>query len=363
MRLSKEELNKIMEENNVDRLWSFSRVNNYNQCSHSYYLTYIKKCQLSENIYSYLGNVGHEIIQDMIEGKAEYDDMASKFEDAILTAEILGLKFSPDQNKHKNTLTRYKDNMVHFFNNHCKLNYDIKIEIPITIKIDKHMFIGYIDEYFVDEEGYHNIIDFKSSTIYQGVKIKQNGRQLLLYALGLHQQGVPLDKIKIKWNFMKYTNISFKQKNGKIKTMAAERKSCISNIANYLRKDLKDNPDVDKLIEDAITFNTLDGLPQEIQDKYTFNDCYVDIPIDEEIIEELANGFNFLVDNIIEKEHSKNKEDAFNRSELLDKEVFYCSVLCSCKGNCRHYKQYTSKKFNNKKEKSDDDILNELLFG
>ncbi|WRK54667.1 hypothetical protein SD457_06990 [Coprobacillaceae bacterium CR2/5/TPMF4] len=40
---------------------------------------------------------------------------------------------------------------------------------------------------------------------------------MVLYAIGLHQMGVPWKNIKIGWNFLKYQNVTVEQKNGKKK--------------------------------------------------------------------------------------------------------------------------------------------------
>lgn len=58
MRKTKEELNEIMQENNVNTLWSWSRYNTYKTDSYSYYLKYIKhiKEDRQDSIYTYSGS-------------------------------------------------------------------------------------------------------------------------------------------------------------------------------------------------------------------------------------------------------------------------------------------------------------------
>src|SRR5699024_2376992 len=89
-----------------------------------------------------------------------------------------------------------------------------------------------------------------------GKKLLENARQLMIYAMGINQHGrmvngemrqFPINKIRIRYDLMKYVNISFIQKNGKLKTTRAERRGWVGKISNQLRKDFAD---VEKTIED-----------------------------------------------------------------------------------------------------------------
>ncbi len=47
-----------------------------------------------------------------------------------------------------------------------------------------------------DKDGNYNILDWKTSSIYKGEKALNECGQLVVYAIGLHQMGVPFEKIK-----------------------------------------------------------------------------------------------------------------------------------------------------------------------
>ena len=73
----------------------------------------------------------------------------------------------------------------------------------------------------------------------KGAKAENESGQLVLYAIGLNQQGIPMDKIKIRWNFLKYVTIQYEQKNGTVKTREVERckigESLQSNAKTWLK--------------------------------------------------------------------------------------------------------------------------------
>lgn len=83
----------------------------------------------------------------------------------------------------------------------------MKIEEFITAEIEGELFQGYIDAYYIDPDENYHILDWKTSTAYTGEKLKTQCGQLLVYAIGLNQKGVPFDKIKIGWDFLKYVSV------------------------------------------------------------------------------------------------------------------------------------------------------------
>ena len=71
MRISYEQLNKIKQENNVDKIWSYSQLSTYVEHDWLWYLRYLIKVKDVEdmNIYSFFGGKVHEIMENYIEGK------------------------------------------------------------------------------------------------------------------------------------------------------------------------------------------------------------------------------------------------------------------------------------------------------
>ena len=211
MRLTSEELKKIMKEEGVSRIWSWSKFNCFRTSPFEYYLKYIQKIEedRADSIYVTTGGIAHEILERYYGKEISYKEMIDEFEDGWLSAfDISELKFNrSDDVKNKNIAESYRANLVHFFKNHIPLKHKPIIEDFAKIKIGKHLFQGYIDCYFTDEEENIHIVDFKTSSIYKGEKAKKECGQLVCYAISMMQKGIPLEKIKICWNFLKYVNV------------------------------------------------------------------------------------------------------------------------------------------------------------
>ncbi|AKO92025.1 hypothetical protein BEH_07865 [Priestia filamentosa] len=341
-------------------LWSYSKINTLDNCKHEYYLSRVKKLKSEDNIYTVSGTCAHDIIQDYYENKIKYNQMADLFETKFFDIEISDFRFSSDEQKNTSMRNKYKSCVKDFFLTHKPIETKVLTEKLIWVDVDGHVFMGYVDAIIKDQDGNYNIIDWKTSTIYKGAKIKLHGKQLLLYALGLHQMGVPLDKIKVAWNFLKYVNVTYKQKNGKYKTTSSERHKWVAAIKTPLKKDIKsvynmEDWEADIKLEELISANSLDGLDEEIQNKYKLDDCYVYAEVSEELVNELKRD---LVAGIEEINERGDEEDKWNREPIQPKDEFYCNVLCGVKRHCKFYKAYQEK---NKKYQSEEDKLLEEI--
>ncbi len=359
-----EQIEALKKKLNTSRIWSFSRINAYINCSYSYYLRYVKKEKEKEsNIYGLLGGQFHDILEKLYCKEITYDQMIVEADIAIMNAGILEMKFDKtDSSKNEGIETKYFECMKHFFEHHILVKSKVLCEKEILIKIGNHYFQGYIDAVHKENDTYI-ITDYKSSTIYAGKKIAQEGRQLMLYALGLHQQGIPVDKIKIRWNFLKYNALTFTQKNDKVKTMNAERFAWAGKLKSQLRMNLKDTKkytedEIEGLLTQCMELNSIHILPKEIQDKYQITDCYVDIPIDEDVLKNLENEFNDTVLEIYKKEaeFEKDKKDDIWLRTVDAGCSYFCYNICGyTAGQCQCYKEFLQNisMFKNKENKPD----------
>lgn len=267
-------------------IWSYSKIGSYHNCLYEYYLTRIKKIKSEDNIYSVCGSCSHDILEDLYNGKINYKDMVSKFEEDFLDVEISDYKFSSDEERNLSMLNRYKSSIIHFFRNHNIVNSKVLSEKEIWVDLDGNVFIGYVDVIHKEVNNYI-ITDYKTSSIseFQGEKLKDKQKQLLLYALGLNQLGIALDNIKIRWNFLKYTNIlcshvinvTYMEKD-KIKTSCAYKEQLINKIKTQLKKDIaeyytdKSTKEIKSMLDVCIEENSLNSLPIELQNKYVLSE-------------------------------------------------------------------------------------------
>jgi RecB family exonuclease len=345
-----EEIEQLKKDLNVARLWSFSRINTYITCSYSYFLKYIKKEKEREtSIYSLLGTAFHDILEKYYNHKISYEEMLDEANAVMLNIELnTDLRFDKsDKDKNENIKNKYFECIRHFFENHKSVDFKVLTEKEIIIKIGNHYFQGYIDAIHKEKDTYI-ITDYKSSTIYTGEKIDKESKQLRLYALGLMQKGIPIDKIKCQWNFLKYCSVSFLQKNGKSKTMYCERNSWIAKMSNQIRIALNDlktysEEEINSLIEKSINLNDASLLPNDVINKFTITDCYVDIPLSVEIINDLTNELNEKVIEIYtkEKEYEDTKDESIWYKTVTDKCSYFCFNLCGFTASqCSCYKEF-----------------------
>ena len=355
-----EELEEVKRKYGVDRLWSWSRFNAYHNSQYEYFLKYIKEKQEDRQdcIYTVTGGMAHEIMENLYLGKSKYEDMDNEFEDAWMTADIAELKFDRnDAEKNKKISDKYYKNLKHFFNNHIKIPYKVQIEQFISVLIGKNVFQGYIDVCFKDNEGCYNILDWKTSSIYKGEKALNECGQLVVYAIGLHQMGVPYEKIKICWDFLKYVKVDCEQANGKWTTREIDRCEIGSKLQTSVKMWLKKLGYEDKLVEylDMLAqTNDIKCLPEDVQAKYKIHDCIVYVDLTKELIDRWVTEITNTIDEIIEKEEKYEVEKMidienaekifFDTPEQVEKQSYYFATLCAYSPNLhKPYKQYLDK--------------------
>ena len=374
MRLSKEELEQVKKDFNVDKLWSWSKVNTFITSPYEYYLKYIVHAKEDRQDCSYatLGSICHSVLEDFYSGKIKYEEMLDVFEDGWLTAiDIVDLKFDRnDETRNQSIGTKYKNNLLHFFEHHSIISHisfenendrpkdileykdgQLELEQFITANINGNIFQGYIDVLYKDYDGIYNIIDWKTSTQYKGKKAEDEAGQLVIYAIGLHQLGIPWDKIRICWNFLKYVTIKFEQANGAVKYRDVERckigESLQANAKMWLKKlGYADN--VDDYLKQLLDKNDIEVLPDEVQAKYLISDCYTYVDLTESLINRWIDTVTTNIKDIELREQdyaeSKNDKLFWDTEESVKAESYYFATLCGYSPSLHlPYKKYLEK--------------------
>lgn len=356
MRLSKEQLQKVKDNYGVDRLWSWSMVNTFMTSPYEYYLKYVKRIpeDLQNCVYGTMGTIAHNTLEKLYNNEIEFDKLDEEFSDGWLSAvTISDLKFDRNDEEHNKKLAdSYYANLKHFFSHHNVIPYKVLTERFVTTKINDYVLQGYIDAVFTDNDNNYNIIDFKTSSIFKGKTLDEHSGQLTVYALGLIQVGIPIDRIKIAFNFLKYVTIEYSQKNGTIKTRDVERSKIGEALQSNTKMWLKANNYSEKEIEDylkqLLDENSISVLPVEIQKKYMITDCYVYIPLTEQLIERWKDTITLNIKDILTREkdyqESDNDKCFYDTEENVKAQSYYFATLSGYSANLhKPYKDYLDK--------------------
>ena len=224
------------------------------------------------------------------------------------------------------------------------------------------MFVGYIDAIHKDENGDYWISDFKTSSLYKWNAIAQHAGQLVLYAMGLHQMGVPLEKIHCQWNFLRYVNIDTLQKNGKVAHTVSERREigqkCKAKAKIWLKTYGFSDDEIDEFANEMLVSNSIDCLPDEVKEKFTIEDCYVEVENWQDIWEELKEEIIETIDEInrLTEEYNLTGDDKlfWDDDEKLKSQSYYLSNLSDYKiSQLKDYANYLERQ-EAEKEASED---------
>lgn len=350
-----EELKKIMEQENVSRIWSWSKFNCFKTSPFEYYLKYIKHAEEDRQdcIYTSTGSLAHDIIEKFYTGKIKYEDMIGDFEDGWVTLyNIAQLKFDRNNEEKNNSIgEKYYLNLKHFFENHTVLKYKPILEQFVKVKIGNHLFHGYLDCCFKDDDDVYHIIDWKTSTVYKGDKAKKECGQLIMYLLALVEAGVPIEKIRIAWNFLKYCTVQYEQANGEVKTRDIERfelgEKLQANLKVWLKK-LGYKDQMDEYLKMVIDTNGIECLPEDVQAKYKISDCYVYVDVNEDLINYWKDDIITTIKDIALREKDYEETGSENvwwdTDESVKAQSYYFSTLCGYSGNLhKPYGEYLKK--------------------
>lgn len=338
-RLTEEQLEKVKEQYGVDELYSWSKVNCFMTSPYEFYLKYVlhKEEDADNCAYAPMGGIAHDIIEKYYEKEIKHSDMIDRFTDGWVTAiNIADLKFDRnDEIKNDKIKTKYKEDLEHFFKTHNTIKHNIMLEKFIATKIGDYVLQGYIDAVYKDNDGFYHIVDWKTSTKYSGKTAEEKAGQLVVYAIGLNQMGVPRDKIKICWNFLKYCTVQYEQANGAVKTRDIERfelgEKLQSNIKMWLKK-LGYEEQIDYYLKLVIDTNSIECLPEEVQEKYVLSDCYVYVDLTDKLInrwiEDIVNNIKDIKLREKDYEETLSEKVWWDTEDSVKSQSYYFSTLC-----------------------------------
>jgi hypothetical protein len=210
------------------------------------------------------------------------------------------------------------------------------------------------------------ITDWKTSSIYKDKKLEKESGQLLIYAINFMEKGIPLENIKVRWNFLKYINVEVNQANGKTVQRTIERNSLGNslkrNASMWLKKSEYSEDEIEDYCSKLIETNSIECLPKDIQLKYNIEDCYVYVDLNHQIIKDFKVYVCDVLGDANKKklEYEKNEDEMIWWQDVTDDYSYFLSNLCGY--SAKKHKPYSEylDKFNNK-NKGEYDWMKELF--
>ena len=194
-------------ENKDKKVYSYSRLENYRNCQKSYFYTYIEGNRSDQNIYSYLGSICHETLEELQKGNIDKEEALDRFENAVTEADILGYEWMSESVRDK-YIAAIKHYLQHYKPIECDEYF---IEEYFEIQVGDKWMKGYIDLYTITDD-IIDIYDYKtsSSSSFTGKDAYKKMRQMILYGIAIKQK-YPDKKIRsMNFDMLKYYKVPSK---------------------------------------------------------------------------------------------------------------------------------------------------------
>lgn len=336
-------------------VYSISRLNTINQCEYQAYLSYIKELPRRGNVWSNLGGSIHDALEKCVKGEANESILSKAIQDELDNLEILGLEFPLDRNGNPTLRDNWIANMTRFAKEFKTPKGNFETEKLVLLHWKDNIWIqGYIDLIRHNNDGSVYILDWKSSSQYDKKHLVEAGRQLVLYALAMQEQGYEVKRMS--WVMLKYCVTKWTQKNGKPKEKISEWRNYIKDLRSVLSKKLTDmgydEVDVDAMLFKAEQENSMDSLPEELRAQFKTLPYVRDYELTPEVIAECKQ----YIDDSIEKYHKCGSEEKNFEPCDIEKESFFCSSLCDFKDSCKYWEKYCDE-YRSKNEKTDENLF------
>ena len=378
-RVSKEVLNDLQKQYNTKKVYSWSKLDLFNTDRWVYFLRYVKRVvpDNKTGAYAEIGTVVHDQLQKFYEENVTNQQMVDTLLEKYDECSLKGFKFDKSDDKRNEKIAeKYIYCCKHFLENHKKANGSTKCEVFIPLVLQDRDEENKIIQCYIDflniDNGILKVIDYKTSTIYSKKDQEELAGQLKIYALAINKtMGVPLNKISIAWNFLKYISVEYLQQNGKTKSRNIERNSIGEDlkapIKTWAKKLGYSEEETNKIIDECILLNSIDGLPDNIREKFKISDCLVYVEFKEEDTIELANKMLNVIETIenLEMKYQLTKDEMLFWQDVNSRDEYRLSNLCDYSVEYHlPYKQYLENKINtftlDKETLSDRELLDLL---
>lgn len=174
-----------------EMLWSYSRIESFNDCPYRFFLKYIKKYKDSDKFYASYGSFMHKLIEQFYNGELTKDEMFIKFL-TDFSSEVKGVR------PKDTTVQKYIEAGCEYLNGFSEFPFNmIAVEKRVEFTIGKYSFIGFID-YLGEKDGKLYIVDNKSRDLkprsgrvkptVKDMELDDMLKQLYIYSVAIEQE-------------------------------------------------------------------------------------------------------------------------------------------------------------------------------
>ena len=316
----------VPEKYNGYNVWSYSKLNSYNNCAHGYRLNYIDepKPKSIQNVYSFMGTICHDLVEDMQEGKIDIETALKMFKSRVNDMEMEGFYFTRQVEK-----DNYFYSVLDYIKNFKKEEGKFKVEQKEFLELDdKNVLMMFIDLVVQIDNETLGIYDYKTSSEFKKEDMQKHGRQLIIYAYTLAKRYKKYKKFKLAWFMLKYYNVTYNKR-----TKQVYRAKLVSTYQKQIIKELM-RLGIDEIEANSIYCESLSNnkIPNQIQHLFEIKPCIIEYEYTQENINEMLDYLNKTINNAL-------SDVEFKPCDIKDNEHF-CKVLCGQRLNCNYLKKY-----------------------
>ena len=330
-------------------VYSYSKLGTIHDCPYNAYLTYIKKREQCQNVYSYLGTICHDTLEGIIEGKNTNADIGPAIENGLEELDMLGVDFPKTRDGGNGIRDKWTANMRCMARDWVSPKGKYEVEKLLILKLrDDRYLQGYADLIRILPDGRLQVLDIKTSSQFQDKDLLHYGRQLVAYTLALEQAGFTC--CTPAWIMIKYCKVTYETGFGK-RAKPTEKILDRCKVGYTLRANVRAKmkaakytaDEIEQVTQAFIESNDFNDLPEDIRCQYKMNTYVRPYPVTNELRKECLNYINETADEFEERQET-NQWPAREIEEKNGEPNFFCTNLCGHRKTCEYLRDCINKR-------------------
>lgn len=194
-------------------MYSYSRIQTYFNCPLQFKFRYVDRVKVEafESIEAFLGKRVHEVLQKLYEDKKfqrtdRLSELIEYYENAWQKKYCEAIKIIKDGYTKEN----YYDMGRRYIEGYYNINFrndastTVSLEEKISLKLNGHNVIGYIDRLALNKDSVYEIHDYKTSGSMPHQSYLNKDEQLALYALAVKNMYSDAERIRLIWHYLAF---------------------------------------------------------------------------------------------------------------------------------------------------------------